>query len=376
MASVLGQTPDNRCLHLWVAHDITSRKQAERTQQLLMGELNHRVKNTLATVQAIAQQTLRHNDDPAQFAISFTGRIQALSSAHSMLSDATWKGADMRELIRDQMSLGAIDERRISVTGPAIRLEPQHALYVALMLHELATNANKYGALSQPEGTIAAAWSVLDDQLKLTWVERGGPRVCEPARRGFGTTLIEQTARADGGDARVDYDEKGVSWEITLPYCRNGSLKKATVQPIPSKNTARQAAPRLRTSLLTGKRFLVVEDEPLVALSLVSSLEEAGAQIAGPATTAAEALEIIAHFPLDGALLDGNLHGQPVDAIAAALTGKNIPFMFVTGYGRESLPTEFKTVKILGKPFTDAQLLDAAMRIVEPHAQKIMDAAS
>lgn len=192
----------------------------------------------------------------------------------------------------------------------------------------------------------------------------------------FGTTLIEQTARADGGDARVEYDEKGVSWEITLPYCRDGSSKKANGQPILSKGGARQAPPKVCTSPLTGKCFLVVENEPLVALNLVSSLEEAGAQIAGPASDAAEALEIIAHFPLDGALLDGNFHGQPVDAIAAALTGRNIAFMFVTGYGRESLPPEFGTVNILGKLFTDAQLLDAAMRIVEPQAQKIMDAAS
>jgi PAS domain S-box-containing protein len=373
LASAVGRTADGRNLHLWVAHDITARKQAERTQQLLMGELNHRVKNTLATVQAIAQQTLRFSSDPARFAASFNGRLQALSKAHSMLSDATWKGADVRELVHDQMSLGAIDERRITVSGPPVSLEPQQALHVALMLHELTTNANKYGALANSDGIISIGWNVRDDRLNMSWIERGSLPIATPEHRGFGTTLIEQTARADGGDAVVKYGETGVEWEITLPLLGNEGAHQTCQSPKLAKRNAQGISKGASPSILAGKRILVVEDEPLVALDMISSLERANAQVAGPACTVKQALEIIASTLLDGALLDGNLHGLPVDSIATALTRRNIPFVFVTGYGRESLPPGFSTVKILGKPFTGDQLLNAAIHLAECSTKTDLD---
>jgi PAS domain S-box-containing protein len=374
MASAVGRTADGRNLHLWVAHDVTARKQAERTQQLLMGELNHRVKKTLATVQAIAQQTLRFSRDPEKFADSFNGRLQALSRAHSMLSDATWKGADVRGLVYDQMSLGAIDERKITISGPPVSLEPQQALHVALMLHELTTNANKYGALADPKGTISVSWTVQDDQLNINWIEHCSVPLKIPEHRGFGTALIEQTARADGGDALVKYGETGVAWEITLPLLSNDRIPLASHVAKRVQRNAQDLSKGADPSILAGKCILVIEDEPLVALDMISNLERANAQVAGPASTAKEALEIIASTPLDGALLDGNLHGLPVDSIATALTTRNIPFVFVTGYGPESLPPGFGAVKILGKPFTGDQLLNAAIQVAGNSAQTSLDA--
>ena len=369
MASAVGRTADGRNLHLWVAHDITSRKHAERTQQLLMGELNHRVKNTLATVQAIAQQTLRFSSDPVKFAASFNGRLQALSRAHSMLSAATWKGADVRELVYDQMSLGAIDERRIAIAGYPVSLQPQQALHVALMLHELTTNANKYGAMATAEGNISVGWNVQDNQFNMSWIERCSLPLKIPEHRGFGTTLIEQTAKADGGNALVKFGENEVVWEITLPLPSNDTEHQTRQTPKPVERKAPDLSTGASQSILAGKCILIVEDEPLVALDMISSLEKANAQVAGPASTAKEALDIIANTALDGALLDGNLHGLPVNSIATALTTKNIPFVFVTGYGRESLPPAFSSVKILGKPFTDDQLLSAAIHVAECSAQ-------
>jgi two-component sensor histidine kinase/CheY-like chemotaxis protein len=158
-----------------VVQDIDERKRAEETQRLLVAELNHRVKNTLANVQAIAQQMLRRTKDPEQFVTGFSGRIQSLSRVHTMLSSTTWRGVDLRDLIHDQLLAGAVDETRIAAWGPPVHLEAQLALHAALMLHELGTNAVKYGALSATKGIVTIMWSVADEVLRLRWEERGGP---------------------------------------------------------------------------------------------------------------------------------------------------------------------------------------------------------
>lgn len=347
--------------------DITERRRAEQTQQLLVGELNHRVKNMLATVQAIATQTLRSSRDPADFATNFSGRIQSLSRAHSLLSRGIWRGALLEELIRDQLRLGdTFDESRVTAAGPEIRLPPQLALHLALILHELGTNASKYGALSTAAGSVAVRWRIDDGTLRLGWEERGGPAVKAPSRRGFGTTLIERSIASEGGSARASYRADGIAWEIVLPLPR---LEQAEPAGFPSGNVpARPRQPYLAAEAppvgLTGKRFLIVEDESLVALDLATTMEEAGAKIVAIVGTADRALEEIERNALDGALLDGNLRGEPVDAVAAALTRRGVPFLFVTGYGRESLPAAFRQVPIVGKPFTPPQLLAAATRLV------------
>src|SRR5262249_38510210 len=133
------------------ARDISDRKRHEQTQQLLVSELSHRVKSTLAVVQAIAQQTLRRAKDPAEFAASFGGRIQSMSRVPALLSESGWQGAELRDIIRDQL-FSASDPSRITAWGPPVHLDPQVALHLALMLHELGTNSVKYGALSKADG--------------------------------------------------------------------------------------------------------------------------------------------------------------------------------------------------------------------------------
>lgn len=135
--------------------DVTERRRAEETQKLLVGELNHRVKNMLASVQAIATQTLRYNAKPSDFALTFSRRIQSLSRAHSLLSDATWHGAQLNDLVQDQLHLGTVDEARLMASEPEVHLTPALALHFGLILHEPCTNANKYGALSIATGRIA-----------------------------------------------------------------------------------------------------------------------------------------------------------------------------------------------------------------------------
>jgi len=353
--------------------DVTERKRAEETQQLLIGELNHRVKNTLASVQAIASQTLRHSGNPAEFAANFTGRIQSLARAHSLLSSRTWRGASLADVIQDQCESGTIDPARFAASGPEVQLSPQGALHIALIVHELGTNANKYGALSTPAGRIAVSWQVEDGLLHLRWEERGGPPVKAPSKRGFGTTLIERSVRAEGGSAHIAYGADGIAWDITMalpsPTAESERWSAAPVStPAPSRAPA---APR-GGNRLDGLRLLVIEDEPLVALQLANALEDAGADVVGPTGTAKEALQLIATQPLDGALLDGNLHGSPVDEIAAQLTRRNVPFLFVSGYGKDGLPRAFGNAPVLGKPFSDAQLIEAVGRLTVRAGQVVL----
>jgi len=345
--------------------DIAQQIQAQTTRELLVNELNHRIKNTLASVQAIAQQTLHGTNDPAKFSKKFLGRIQSLARVHSLLTEENWQGAGLAELVRDQLLEGTADETRLDARGPAIRLAPQMTLHLALMLHELGMNSAKYGALSAPEGSIAITWSVKDNTLVLKWVERGGPSVTAPISRGFGTTLIEQSARSEGGSASMLCEGDGVSWEIVLPLPPSAPPQSSfgtRAGEAPNVAAPIQTEPERPPAALARLRFLVVEDEPLVALALIGYLENAGAQVVSVGTER-EAIEAIGGPRLDGALLDANLHGRPVNEIASLLTRRKIPFAFVTGYGPAGLPAAFRHIPVLTKPFRSRQLLDTVVAL-------------
>lgn len=338
--------------------DITERRRAEDTQRLLIGELNHRVKNTLASVQAIATQTLRHSTGPSDFAPTFIGRIHSLARAHALLSSTTWQGASLRELVQGQLHTGTIDPERLSASGPDLDLAPELALHLALVLHELTTNANKYGALSRPEGRVDLSWRLEGERLELLWRESGGPPVTAPSRKGFGSALIERSLKAEGGSAVPDYRADGVRWTLTLPY--EATTRVAWQRTRENIQAAGAAAVTTGDAMLSGRRFLVIEDEPLVAMELTMLLRDAGAEVIGPAANATQALELIATAPVDAALLDGNLQGAMVDDIARALERRAVPFLFVSGYTREHLPPAFAAVAIVNKPFEAGPLIQAA----------------
>ena len=341
--------------------DVTERKRAEETQRLLIGELNHRVKNTLASVQAIAVQTLRHSSGPSDFAPTFTGRIHALARAHSLLSSTTWQGASLRELVNGQIDIGAIDLGQLQIEGPELELAPELALHVALILHELVTNAHKYGALCTPAGTVSLSWKMEREHLAIRWAESGGPRVAEPTRRGFGTALIERSLKAEGGQARVSYEESGVCWTMTLP--RGPRISRVNIAS-PGINLGEELN-AAEGGAITGRAILVIEDEPLVAMEIASLLEDGGAAGVTIAGSAEEALALIKSADFDAALLDGNLQGMSVDHVGAALAQRNIAFAFVTGYGRESLPEDFQDRMLIGKPFDPQALLNCAAKLCE-----------
>jgi CheY-like chemotaxis protein len=198
----------------------------------------------------------------------------------------------------------------------------------------------------------------------LRWVERGGPAVSAPTSRGFGMTLIEQSARGEGGDARMVVEAEGITWELTLrlprPAVHVASRPKSAAVEQPSS-----AQPGQARAIVNAPARLVVEDEPLVALEIVACLEDAGAEIHGQAGTVKDAIRIIESASFDAALLDNNLGGEPVDEITAALTRRKVPFLFVTGYGSASLPRAFGKVALVAKPFSQQQLVEAAAQLVD-----------
>jgi PAS domain S-box-containing protein len=341
-----------------VARDITERKQAEELQRLLIDELNHRVKNTLATIRAIASQSLERAKNPQDFVTSFSGRVQALSRAHDMLTEAKMQGAQIDDLVRAHVLLGASD-RRITCSGPALMLDAQSALHLALVLHELATNARKHGALSTPQGRLTLSWDLRrngEQTLCLSWKESGGPEVSVPMERGFGSTLIEKTLQTHGGEVVVGFDRDGVSSRITMPLSREilptiGTRAAPAHQAPPQPDEAQE-----RPSRPNRRHIIVIEDEPLVAMELEAQLGDLGWTVVGLAGTLEQARALIARADCDAALLDVNLAGCPVDELAAALRRRDIPFAFATGYGRTGLPAGFRDGLILNKPFSVEQL--------------------
>jgi PAS domain S-box-containing protein len=213
-----------------VVQDISDRKRWEARQRLLIHELNHRVKNTLATVQSIAAQTRRTVADPNAAYDAFVERLVALSSAHDVLTAEQWRGADLARIAAEALRpFGGPESGRFDVRGGPVWLPPQAAVAFAMALHELATNAVKYGALSVPDGRVTIAWDVDSRSgqpiLELAWAERGGPPVTPPERQGFGSRLLQRGLAAElEGEVRLGYPPEGVVCTVRAPI-RHGPLE-------------------------------------------------------------------------------------------------------------------------------------------------------
>jgi two-component system CheB/CheR fusion protein len=199
--------------------DITDRKTWEKSQEMMMAELSHRVKNTLAVVQSIASQTLRTSDNAEEFSERFEGRLQALARSHRLLLDP-WEGADIGALAREQLEAHLSgDSSRLELSGGAVRLAPDVAVPLGLVLHELATNAAKYGAWSAAGGKVSLSWSNGERRGKpmvtLAWREADGPPVTPPGRNGFGSRLIESAI--PNARVRREFNPEGVTCTIDVP---------------------------------------------------------------------------------------------------------------------------------------------------------------
>ena len=199
--------------------DIHDRKLYEQHQKLLLDELNHRVKNTLTVVQSLALQTFRNPLDPVLARKAFDGRLAALASAHTLLTRSNWESADLRSLVDEAVVVCGQAAERIARSGPALTVSPKQALSIALVLHELSTNAVKHGALCAAEGGVLLNWRVDGiGNLELTWREHGGPPVQAPQTRGFGSVLLERAVAHDvNGRAQMRFETQGLYYVLTLP---------------------------------------------------------------------------------------------------------------------------------------------------------------
>jgi PAS domain S-box-containing protein len=217
VTSAMGTQSDGRRVFVCVAQDVTDRKAHEEQIRLLMREVNHRAKNMLSLVQAIARQTAAPK--PEDFIGCFTQRIQALAANQDLLIRNEWKGVDVEELVRAQLAHFAdIVGSRIVVHGQKLHLNAAAAQAIGLTLHELATNAGKYGALSVDAGRVDVGWQLDGDIFAMNWTERNGPPVSAPKRRGFGRTVVDAMAkRTVGGEVELDYAPSGLAWRLTCP---------------------------------------------------------------------------------------------------------------------------------------------------------------
>lgn len=222
VAPILGRE-DNVVGMSAAMHEITERKRAEQHTRFMMRELSHRSKNLLAIVQAIASQTARSCDTIEEFRHRYGERIASLARSHDLLVERNWTGISIAELVQTQLA-PFVDsmERRVTAAGPPLLLNPEGGQNIGMALHELATNASKYGALSSPTGTITVTWAIgpgdRGPQLTIRWQEMGGPPVAQPARTGFGHVVVEQiVATALDGKARLSWEATGVVWELRIP---------------------------------------------------------------------------------------------------------------------------------------------------------------
>ena len=352
--------------------DITERKRNEERQRLLMAELDHRVKNILGNVSAIA----RLSSNRARIGWRARGIARwahpgDLPRAWLCLRRGAWEGANLAELADEALSPFR-SSGNIELASEPVRVVPELAQSLALILHELATNALKHGALSTPRGRVKVLWSRLSaGQLRFVWQEFGGPRASPPTRKGFGLTIL-QTAAADlGAIANFDFAPRGSS---TRCRARSSWCSRAPPSsPSAGRRTRRRSHPPSRNPA-TGPepcRILVVEDEALVALQLQNDLEQHGYHVVGPARSLKHGLLLAAQERLDAAFVDISLGRDTSAAIADQLLARDIPFVFATGYSETAmLPEHLREIPKLSKPYGTKEICDALGRLIPQKSKR------
>jgi|HubBroStandDraft_2_1064218.scaffolds.fasta_scaffold14836_2 PAS domain S-box-containing protein len=355
-----------------VTSDITERKEAEERHALLAREVDHRAKNALALVQSILRLTRAETMEAYTEAVG--GRIAALSHAHTLLSESRWQGADLRKLVFDELAPYKNAEH-IVIDGPPITLKPATAQSFALVLHELVTNSAKYGSLSTSSGKLSVSWVQNGNDIAIIWTENDGPATEAPKRRGFGIKVI--TATVEGqlrGKVEFDWRESGLCCRIAIP----GEAKSETANGHASETIERVQSSGAR------KLVLLVEDEVLVGLALKDALVEIGLDAIGPYGNVRDVMVAVRTNDFAAAILDVNLDGETVYEVADLLIDRHVPFIFVTGYDRDSIDARFRDVPLLRKPvdhddlarllrdriLTDSDFSDVSLEYNEPVLQR------
>ncbi len=363
--------PDDRVV-IGVNFDITARVQAESHQRMLMAELDHRVKNVLSVVQSIARQSLWEVEPDAVERLG--GRLSALARSHSLLAESRWEGAGLHSAVEQTMEPYRREQgAHIDVRGEDLRISPKAAQSLSLALHELVTNAAKYGALSVETGHLEIAWGVRDvdggAMLELDWRETGGPAITAPPERtGFGSSLIHMMLAEElGGALYLDYRRTGLVMSARLPLQKLMDGAPRLARPPQKERSLDGAGVRPPPAdALRGRRILVCDDERLVAQDVADTLRSAGVTVIGPLTSLQEAQRWVEADRFDAAVLDINLDGELVWPVALKLRDRGIPFLLASGYSDTlATPDALADAPRIDKPLSGPRLLARLARILD-----------
>lgn len=341
-----------------VTLDITERREAEQKQTLLALEVDHRARNMLAVVQSILRLT--RADSVSDMVTALDGRIRALARAHTLLSNSRWQGADLGRLVSEEMDPYRDDDEseRVITGGPAVMLRPTLAQALALALHELATNAAKYGGLSVLSGRVSVTWELRPDHLLLQWTESGGPAAAPPTKRGFGTRVVVANIEQDlGGRATFNWRSDGLKCTLSVPRTHVAEMPQGR-REAPRVQAPAQPQPPVPNP--GGRRVLLVEDEALVAIMMRDMLTDLGYSVVGPVGDRTTAIAAARQADIEGAVLDLNLRGETTYLVADELNARGIPFIFLTGYDRGVIDRRYSGAPLLQKP-VDEQTLQRAL---------------
>ncbi len=338
-----------------ITSDVTEMRQAEHHQKVLLAELQHRVRNIMALIRSIVMRSGERAESVAEYADLVGGRLVTLARVQSRLTRAADAGVAISAILRDEIGAQAEGEDQYDLAGPEIELAPKAAEVVTLAIHELTTNALKYGALSRGSGRVSVRWRRIERAdgpwLSFLWIESGGPPPGEAAarRRGFGSELIEGMIPYElSGRGRIELTAEGARCHLEFPLTIGASVLETQA---PQLATVFGGSLDLRSEAdLRGQRILVAEDEFYLAGDIARALETVGAAVLGPYSGEAAALDGLGREAPTGAVIDLELGGRLSFPLARALAARGVPFVFVAGDETRDPPPDFAEVPRLDKP--------------------------
>ncbi|MEO6198403.1 MAG: HWE histidine kinase domain-containing protein [Sphingomicrobium sp.] len=344
------------------------RQEASERQELLIAELNHRVRNILSLIRGLIRQSIPPSGAKLEdFVALIDGRIHALARAHNQITQDHWNPAPLKSLIDAEAAVFLHGrEERIRTDGELVLLKPQAYSALALVIHELVTNSVKYGALSGG-GTVDVEWTLGEDgDLILDWAESGGPKVEPPTRKGFGSSIIDHSVPYDlGGKAATDYPAEGFRANFVIPARHIADLAYYRGKPIHLPTAALHSPVIADGTLLKGRKVLLVEDSLIIALDAEDILRRLGARDVVAEANVSGAIAAIGPNGIDFAILDINLGDQVSYPAADELDEQGVPFLFATGYGEQAqLPERHRGRMVLQKPYTLNSVARAVARLL------------
>ena len=343
--------------------DITETKQNEDRLKLLSKELNHRVANTFTIMNSMIRHASKKTTTVEQFADTLTERLDALSRSNKILVADEAERSSLQDILTMELEAFAGWQTRVSITGNTyVWFSGEASEALAMIFHELLTNAVKHGALSDSSGQVAINIATgVGRQILMKWIETGGPPVPSDRRMGIGSTILKNAMREEG-TVRFDFAPSGMVCDIII---HNSLQRETTDKPIPLSATLPTEDAIVSDGSLSGQQIMVVEDDPIIGLDIADILQSHGAAVIGPFTTVANALQAIREAP-DAAVLDVNLGRETTEAIAVQLSNRSIPFLVLSGQVDSSdLAKGFHGASMMSKPFREQDLVNRLIRLVQ-----------